>query len=356
MKKSVAKIVTSIRSVLDGIDELDRDEAAVWETKSVLRRLDGCVTVCQNYLDWNEHPELVFWIQKSRLPPSLAAGSDFPFYFQFVQTPLDISSLMNEGVFEPMKSVVCTSATLGIEGKFDFWEKRTGVSFVNSERVRRGVFSSPFPYDKNMILAVPSDAPFPDNQQFQQFLDFSVARLILAANGRTLVLFTSYDMLRKTFDGVSDSVKNSGITILKQGDDDRFRLLSKFKEDTSSVLFATDSFWEGVDVPGESLRQVVIVKLPFGVPSDPVFSARSEIIEKNGGNSFMELSVPEAVIKFRQGFGRLIRRGDDKGAVVVLDRRIIEKRYGSIFVSSVPRTRHAYEPLSNLIMSAKAYL
>ena len=122
------------------------------------------------------------------------------------------------------------------------------------------------------------------------------------------------------------------------------------------MLFATDSFWEGVDVPGESLRQVVIVKLPFGVPSDPVFSARSEIIEKNGGNSFMELSVPEAVIKFRQGFGRLIRRGDDKGAVVVLDRRIIEKRYGSIFVSSVPRTRHAYEPLSNLIMSAKAYL
>ncbi|MBR6914139.1 MAG: DEAD/DEAH box helicase family protein [Treponema sp.] len=356
LKKSVAKIVTSIRSVLDGIDELDRDEAAVWETKSVLRRLDACVTVCQNYLDWKEHPELVFWIQKSRLPPSLAAGSDFPFYFQFVQTPLDISSLMNEGVFEPMKSVVCTSATLGIEGKFDFWEKRTGVSFVNPERVRRGVFSSPFPYDKNMILAVPSDAPFPDNQQFQQFLDFSVARLILAANGRTLVLFTSYDMLRKTFDGVSDSVKNSGITILKQGDDDRFRLLSKFKEDTSSVLFATDSFWEGVDVPGESLRQVVIVKLPFGVPSDPVFSARSEIIEKNGGNSFMELSVPEAVIKFRQGFGRLIRRGDDKGAVVVLDRRIIEKRYGSIFVSSVPRTRHAYEPLSNLIMSAKAYL
>ena len=122
------------------------------------------------------------------------------------------------------------------------------------------------------------------------------------------------------------------------------------------MLFATDSFWEGVDVPGESLRQVVIVKLPFGVPSDPVFSARSEIIEKNGGNSFMELSVPEAVIKFRQGFGRLIRRGDDKGAVVVLDRRIIEKRYGSIFVSSVPRTRRAYEPLSNLIMSAKAYL
>lgn len=356
LQKAVAKIVTSVRTVLDGIADVDKDEAAVWETKSILRRLDACVTVCQNYCEWENHPELVFWLQKSRLPPALAASSDFPFYFQFVQTPLDISSLMNEGVFEPMKSVVCTSATLGIEGKFDFWEARTGVKFVEPGRVLRGAFDSPFPYDRNMVFAVPSDAPFPDNQQFQPFVDMSVSRLVLAANGRTLVLFTSYDMLRKTFDAVAESVKGSGITLLKQGDDDRFKLLSKFKEDTASVLFATDSFWEGVDVPGESLRQVVIVKLPFGVPSDPVFSARSEIVEKNGGNSFMELSVPEAVIKFRQGFGRLIRRGDDKGAVVVLDRRIIEKRYGSIFLASIPRTKRVYEPLENLLASTKAYL
>ena len=130
---------------------------------------------------------------------------------------------------------------------------------------------------------------------------------------------------------------------MKQGDDDRFRLLNLFKEDTSSVLFATQSFWEGVDVPGDSLSQVIIVKLPFGVPTDPVFAARSELIQKRGGSPFMELSVPDSVIKFRQGFGRLMRRSDDKGAIVVLDRRIVEKQYGRMFTSSVPETIKIYD-------------
>ena len=141
----------------------------------------------------------------------------------------------------------------------------------------------------------------------------------------------------------------SGITILKQGDDERFRLLNTFKDDTSSVLFATDSFWEGVDVPGESLSQVIIVKLPFGVPNDPVFAARSEQIQKRGGNPFMELSVPQAVIKFRQGFGRLIRRGDDRGAVVCLDRRIMEKMYGRTFLNSIPDCKKMYSPLNEIL-------
>ena len=135
---------------------------------------------------------------------------------------------------------------------------------------------------------------------------------------------------------------------MRQGEDDPGRLLEAFKEEAESVLFATDSFWQGVDVPGDSLMQVIIVKLPFTVPNDPVFTARSDAIKKRGGNSFMELSVPEAVIKFRQGIGRLIRRSDDKGVVVVLDRRIYEKRYGSIFTSSMPECKRLYEPLSEL--------
>ena len=144
--------------------------------------------------------------------------------------------------------------------------------------------------------------------------------------------------------------------MFKQGDDDRFRLLQKFKENTSSVLFATDSFWEGVDVPGESLSQVIIIKLPFAVPNDPVFAARSQALEKKGGNSFMQLSVPQAVIKFRQGFGRLVRRGDDRGVVVVLDRRIVEKRYGSIFTNSIPKTRRMYSPMSSIIETVRNFI
>lgn len=352
----LAKISADMREIIDGIDEDERDNSAVWETKSVLRRLDSIVGTCRNFADWEEHGDQVFWIQKARIPPVLLRNSENPFYIQCVQTPLDIAPMMNSGVFEPLKTIVCTSATLGIGGKFDFWERRIGVKFVEDARVMRGEFKSPFDYQKNMIFAVPSDAPFPDNENFQNFVEMAVCELIKAASGRTLVLFTSYDSLRRTCEIAKEVLKDSGFTLLKQGDDDRFRLLSQFKTDTASVLFATDSFWQGVDVPGDSLSQVIIVKLPFGVPSDPVFAARSELIQKRGGNPFMELSVPDAVIKFRQGFGRLIRREDDRGIVVVLDRRIIEKRYGSIFMDSIPDTRRMYEPLQIISNTVKLFI
>ena len=168
-----------------------------------------------------------------------------------------------------------------------------------------------------MLFAVPNDAPTPDNIQFQQWVEMALPRLIQAAAGRTLVLFTSYESLKSAHRAAAASLRSFPGRIMKQGDDDNGKLLEAFKKENESVLFATDSFWQGVDIPGESLSQVIIVKLPFTVPNDPVFVARAEAIEKRGGSSFMELSVPEAVIKFRQGIGRLIRRSDDKGVVVV---------------------------------------
>ena len=184
----------------------------------------------------------------------------------------------------------------------------------------------------------------------------AVTQLINAAQGRTLVLFTSYESLKCAFSTVKTMLKGFEGRIMKQGDDDNAKLLDAFKNESESVLFATDSFWQGVDIPGESLSQVIIVKLPFTVPNDPVFVARSEAITKKGGNSFMELSVPEAVIKFRQGIGRLIRRGDDKGCVVVLDRRIYEKKYGSIFLANVPDCKKMYEPLSNITKKVNSFI
>ncbi|HOT63488.1 MAG TPA: helicase C-terminal domain-containing protein, partial [Treponemataceae bacterium] len=147
-----------------------------------------------------------------------------------------------------------------------------------------------------------------------------------------------------------------GITVLRQGDDDRSRLLESFKRDETSVLFATDSFWEGVDAPGDTLLHVIMVKLPFRVPNDPVHAARSESIEGAGGNAFMELSLPEAVMRFRQGFGRLMRRKTDRGVVTVLDRRLVAKRYGQIFVDSVPETARAFEPLSDIVSRVERFL
>ena len=355
IQKHIATISCTVREIIEGIPEEDLDSSVIYESKAVLRRLDDVVIICQNFISWEEHPEFVFWIQAKKLPASMAKNIENPFYFEFISTPIDIAPMMDRGVFESMKTVVCTSATISISGTFDFWKKRVGINFLEKSRVKAGEFPSPFPYDRNMFFAVPSDAPYPENEAFQSYIEETIVTLIERAGGKTLVLFTAYDSLRHACDTARSRLRLSGIKVLKQGEDDRFRLLSAFKEDVSSVLFATDSFWEGVDVPGESLRLVILVKLPFGVPSDPVFSARSEEIAKRGGFPFMELSVPGAVIKFRQGFGRLMRRSDDRGCVISLDRRIIEKSYGKMFTSSIPKTEILYCPLKEMLGKVEEY-
>lgn len=342
-----------VRKILSTIND-DAEIPAVWETKTVLHRLESYVVLCNDFVHWDEHEDKVFWMQKIRMMPK-TIGEEPLIFVQFYQTPLDIAPMMNKGVFEPLDSVVCTSATLRTENNFGYWMRRTGVSFVENERLLTDSFESPFPYKTNVLFAVPSDAPFPDSPYYQTYIEQTVPRLIEAAGGKTLVLFTSYDSLKFSYNATVNSLIGKGITFFKQGDDDRFRLLEKFKEDTQSVLFATDSFWEGVDVPGNSLSQVIIVKLPFVVPNDPVFAARSEDLEKKGGNSFMQLSVPQAVIKFRQGFGRLVRHSDDRGVVIVLDRRIVEKRYGKMFTTSVPISRRMYNPLEQIITAIEKF-
>jgi len=347
LAKALGDFCAVVRAVMEGVDEDDRDVPSYWEAKIILRRLDSYVILLKNFGIWDEKREDVFWIQKRRLPPDMVKDGESE-YVTFTQTPLDISYLMNDGVYEQMSSVVCTSATLRTGRDYNYWMKRTGVTLAGADRVMTGDFPSPFPYNKNMLFAVPSDAPTPDSFEYQQYVEMALPRLINAAEGRTLVLFTSYESLKSAHKAVCAFLKGFGGRIMKQGDDDNAKLLEAFKKEKESVLFATDSFWQGVDIPGESLSQVIIVKLPFTVPNDPVFVARSEAIEKRGGSSFMELSVPEAVIKYRQGIGRLIRRSDDKGVVVVLDRRIYEKRYGSIFIASMPDCKKIYEPLNEI--------
>ncbi len=356
LAKSIEDFVGLCRDVMDGVDEDDRGVPVFFETKVLLRRLEDSAVVLQDFSAWDEKRDKVFWITKRNLSKEFASAEGNSSYVILNETPLDIAPMMNEGVYEPMKTVVCTSATLKTGRDFVYWMRRSGVSFAEKDRVSFGEFPSPFPYEKNMIFAVPKDAPFPDDINFQAWIEAAVSRLINAADGRTLVLFTSYESLRSCYNSALRYLKGFDGAIYKQGDDDNGRLLDNFKKDIKSVLFATDSFWQGVDVPGESLSQVIIVKLPFTVPNDPVFTARAEAIQKKGGNSFMELSVPEAVIKFRQGIGRLMRRSSDKGAVVVLDRRIYEKRYGSIFLANVPPCKCLYENLEKICDSLSSFI
>lgn len=356
LSDALGQFTDLVRIIMDGISDDDKEIPSFWESKIILRRLDNYVILLKNFGKWDEKSENVYWIQRKRLPPDMVKSEADADFVTFTETPLDISFLMNSGVYEEMSSVICTSATLRTGRDFRYWCNRTGVSFAENNRVICKDFPSPFPYNKNMLFAVPSDAPLPDRPEFQQWIEMALPKLINAAEGRTLVLFTSYESLKSAHRTTVALMKGFSGMIMKQGDDDNNRLLEKFKNNNESVLFATDSFWQGVDIPGESLSQVIIVKLPFTVPNDPVFVARSEAIEKRGGNSFMELSVPEAVIKFRQGIGRLIRRSDDKGVVVVLDRRIYEKRYGMNFIASMPDCKKMYESLSETARKINSFI
>ena len=356
LAKDISVFTSLVLEVLDGVPEDDRDIPYFWETKVLNRRLSDYSVILNDFFMWEEKPDKVFWLQKKNLPSDMQKDDELNFYINFIETPLDIAPLMNQGIFEPMDSIVCTSATLKTGRDFSYWLRHNGLYFSDSDEVLQGEFFSPFPYKENMIFLVPKDIPFPDEPDFQIYVENVLKNLILKAKGRTLVLFTSYESLRLSYNNIFSTMLANGIKLLRQGSDDNARILKNFKDDVSSVLFATDSFWQGVDVPGESLSQVIIVKLPFTVPNDPVFKARSEAIRKKGGNSFMELSVPEAIIKFRQGVGRLIRKNTDKGTVVVLDRRIYEKQYGSLFLANVPECKKYYEPVSKILDIIEEFL
>jgi len=183
-----------------------------------------------------------------------------------------------------------------------------------------------------------------------------VTELVRLAGGGALVLFTSYQSLQNVFNEAAPELEKEGLLCLKQGGDDRTRLLRQFVEEKSSVLFGTDSFWEGVDAPGETLRLLILCRLPFKTLKDPVFEARREFLENSGRNSFAELSLPDAVIKFKQGFGRLMRSSSDYGAVVILDGRILHKYYGKAFLTSLPETKTSFKEFTEILQDIERFL
>ena len=252
--------------------------------------------------------------------------------------PLDVSGQVRESLLDRMKSVVVTSATLTVGGEFDYIRKRAGFALLAQERLSEMRLHSPFDYASQVFLAVPDDMPEPTESGFRDSLEERILAAVTITRGGAFVLFTSYDLLNRSFTSLAPRLKALGLIPLKQGEAGRHALLSRFRSEEHCVLFGTDSFWEGVDVKGHALRLVIIARLPFQVPTEPVQQARCEMIEAHGGDPFREFSVPQAVIKFRQGFGRLIRSHDDRGAVLILDRRIVTKNYGRKFMRSLPET------------------
>jgi ATP-dependent DNA helicase DinG len=249
--------------------------------------------------------------------------------------PVRVGPDLAELLYDEVPTIVLTSATLTIGRNRSFSYFRDRLGLPEAEELALG---SPFDFSRQARIYLPKKMPDPrSGEGFDEAVADEVVRAVVRSEGRAFVLFTSYRMLDRVHELTRFEIEGRGYRVLRQGGGlPRSRLLELFREDVSSVLFGTNSFWQGVDVPGEALSHVVIAKLPFDVPDRPLVQARTQEIEARGGNSFMEYSLPRAVLRLKQGFGRLIRKQDDRGAVTILDPRVVTKRYGRLFLESLP--------------------
>jgi ATP-dependent DNA helicase DinG len=262
--------------------------------------------------------------------------------------PLSVGPLIEKYLWHEKRSVILTSATLTAHGEFQYLRNTLGADEADEMQL-----GSPYDYESAALLYIANDIPEPNQNGYQQILDKSIINTAKATSGRMLVLFTSYAALKKTSQAITGPLAREEIYVYEQGDGaSPNALLESFKATERAVLLGTKSFWEGVDVPGDSLSIVVITKLPFDVPTDPLIAARSEMYE----DSFNQYYLPESILKFRQGFGRLIRTASDRGVVAILDRRVLTKQYGRLFLESLPPCTARQGPAANLSREAGKWL
>ncbi|MDE3169926.1 MAG: ATP-dependent DNA helicase, partial [Acidobacteriota bacterium] len=269
-----------------------------------------------SFLLESEEKSYVYWYERRGRGVFLAA------------TPVDVSDILREKLFEQFDTVILTSATLAVEGRFDYLKQRLGV-LPSAE----SVLPPEFDYASQALLYIPAEMPDVRNPSFGACAAREIERMLEITQGRAFCLFTSYAQMKDVFGRVASRVS---FPLLLQGTAPRSVLLDRFRSTPNAVLFATSSFWQGVDVPGAQLSCVIIDKLPFAVPSDPIVAARARALMEDGRNAFAEYQVPEAVLALKQGFGRLIRSKSDRGILAILDNRIRRMQYGKIFLESLP--------------------
>ncbi|MBI3681996.1 MAG: DEAD/DEAH box helicase [Acidobacteria bacterium] len=308
--------------VLHGLElvwtNLEIVRSAPEEVIPLLRRARELYEKLRFWMD-GSNQDFVYWIERRGRGCYLQA------------TPIDVSSLLAEKLFEKIDTVILTSATLAVAGSFDYVRTRLGVSHARTAQV-----ASLFEYHKQAVLYVPQHLPDPRSPAFFRAACDEIARLLRLTQGRAFVLFTSYQQMRMVHDRLSLELE---FPALLQGTGPRHALLEEFRRTPHAVLFATSSFWQGVDVPGDQLSCVIIDKLPFAVPSDPVVEARVRMVRESGGNPFYDYQLPQAAITLKQGFGRLIRSRSDRGVLALLDNRVTKQRYGQVFFDSLPDYR-----------------
>ena len=295
-----------------------------------MRRCDE-LRVQLQFLMESEDPNTVFWIERRG-----GRGMHRDKKNVFLQaTPIDVAPILKSCLFDQLECAVLTSATLAVGGGFEYIRQRLGV-----EHARELVLPSHFDYENQAILYVPPDLPDPRTPQFTPRAADRIRQLLEITRGRAFCLFTSYAQMNDVYQRLLGEVE---FPMLLQGDAPKNVLLEEFRITPNAVLFATSSFWQGVDVQGEQLSCVIIDRLPFAVPSDPVVAARVRSIDQGGGNAFFQYQVPSAVITLKQGFGRLIRSLHDRGLLCLLDNRVLKKQYGRVFLESLPKYKKTTE-------------
>ncbi len=324
----------ALRRIVAELEQLPQKPDQVFQFARRAKQLDFQL----GFVMENEDPNTVFWVERrggrggglgvrQRSANDKNVGARTNVYLQ--ATPIEVGSILRECLWSKIEASVLTSATLAVGGGFEYIRQRLGL-----DHAREFVVPSHFDYENQAVLYVPPDLPDPRTPQFAAQAADRVRRLLEVTRGRAFVLFTSYAQMNEIYERLLGFLE---FPMLKQGDAPKSALLEEFRITPHAVLFGTSSFWQGVDVQGEQLSCVIIDRLPFAVPSDPVVAARVKAIDNGGGNAFYEYQVPSAVITLKQGFGRLIRSLHDRGLLALLDNRILKKQYGKVFVESLPR-------------------
>jgi ATP-dependent DNA helicase DinG len=340
--ETLRMLMISLAEIYKGASELyaegyDNLEDVMADISNLARRLTEAETNITGMIS-KPNPGMVYWIEVQPNGNRLSLNA----------APLSVASLVEKYLWHEKRCVILTSATLTAHGEFQYLRNTLGADEADEMQL-----GSPYDYESAALLYIANDIPEPNVNGYQQQLDRAILATAKTTGGRMLVLFTSYAALKKTAQNITGPLAREDIYVYEQGDGaSPNALLESFKATDRAVLLGTRSFWEGVDVPGDSLSIVVLTKLPFDVPTDPLIAARSEIYE----DSFQQYYLPEAILKFRQGFGRLIRTASDRGVVAILDRRVLTKQYGRLFLESLPQCTARQGPATNLAREAGKWL
>ena len=340
--ETLSNLLTELATIYKAAAELyaeghDNLEDVMGDISNVVRRLVEAEANIRGMIS-EPNAGTVYWIEVQPNQNRLSLNA----------APLSVGPLIEKYLWHEKRSVILTSATLTAHGEFQYLRNTLGADEADEMQL-----GSPYDYESAALLYIANDIPEPNQNGYQQILDKTLIATAKATGGRMLVLFTSYAALKKTSQAITGPLAREEIYVYEQGDGaSPNALLESFKATERAVLLGTKSFWEGVDVPGDSLSLVVITKLPFDVPTDPLIAARSEMYE----DSFNQYYLPESILKFRQGFGRLIRTASDRGVVAILDRRVLTKQYGRLFLESLPPCTARQGPAANLSREAGKWL